>query len=120
MTVVARRVDRLEQLGDEIESTHGVAVAEEARATGVRVLALCPGPVKSEFGIVAGTQDHMRFARPMTMNVERCVAIALRAFDRGSAMSVPGAMNFALAQGPRFAPRALTRRTIGTVFGQRP
>ena len=71
-------------------------------------------------GIVAGTQDYARVARPMTMDPERCVATALRAFDRGAAVTIPGALNFALAQGPRFAPRALTRRTIGTVFGQRP
>lgn len=95
------------------------AIAEEVRGTGVRVLALCPGPVRTEFDTIAGTQDYMRITRPMTMDVERCVTIALRAFDRGAAVSIPGVMNFALAQGPRLAPRALTRRTIGTVFGQR-
>jgi len=96
------------------------ALAEEVRGTGVRVLALCPGPVLSEFGTVAGTQDYMSVARPMTMSAEHCVAVALRAFDRGAAISIPGRLNFALAQGPRLAPRALTRRTIGTVFGRRP
>jgi uncharacterized protein len=96
------------------------ALAEEVRGSGVRVLALCPGPVRSEFDTVASTQDYMRVARPMTMSVERCVAVALRAFDHGAAISIPGRLNFALAQGPRLAPRALTRRTIGTVFGQRP
>jgi uncharacterized protein len=96
------------------------ALAEEVRGSGVRVLALCPGPVRTEFDTIAGTQDYMRVTRPMTMDVERCVATALRAFDRGAAVSIPGVLNFALAQGPRLAPRALTRRTIGTVFGQRP
>jgi len=96
------------------------ALSEEVRGTGVRVLALCPGPVRSEFGSVASTEDYMRLARPMTMGVERCVEAALHAFDRGAAMVIPGAINFALAQGPRIAPRALTRRAVGTFFGQRP
>jgi short-subunit dehydrogenase len=96
------------------------ALAEEVRGTGVRVMALCPGPVRSEFGQVAGTEDYMRVARPMTMGVERCVAAALRTFDRGGAVCIPGALNLALAESVRIAPRALIRRSIGTVFGQRP
>jgi short-subunit dehydrogenase len=96
------------------------ALAEEVRGTGVRVMALCPGPVRSEFSQVAGTDDYMRVASPMAMGVERCVAAALRAFDKGGAVCIPGALNFALAESVRIAPRALIRRSIGTVFGQRP
>ncbi len=95
------------------------ALAEEVHGTGVRVMALCPGPVRSEFGQVAGTEDYMRVARPMSMGVERCVAAALRTFDRGGAVCIPGALNFALAESTRIAPRALLRRSIGTVLGQR-
>lgn len=96
------------------------ALAEEVRGTGVRVMALCPGPVRSEFDQVAGTEDYMRVARLMTMGVERCVATALHTFDKGGAISIPGTLNFALAESVRIAPRALIRRSIGSVFGQRP
>jgi short-subunit dehydrogenase len=56
----------------------------------------------------------------MTMNADRCVAAALRAFDRGSTVCVPGVLNAAFAQAPRITPRFLMRRVTGTVLGQRP
>jgi short-subunit dehydrogenase len=95
------------------------AVAEEVRGTGVRVMALCPGPVRTEFDSIAGTQDYMRLAAPMTMDPDRCVAVALRAFDRGSIVCVPGVLNATMAQGARITPRFLMRRMTGTVLGQR-
>jgi uncharacterized protein len=96
------------------------ALAEEVRGSGVRVMALCPGPVRTEFDTVAGTQDYMRVAAPMTMDADRCVRTALRAFDRGSAVCVPGRLNAAFAEVPRFTPRFLMRRATATVLGQRP
>jgi uncharacterized protein len=95
------------------------AVAEEVRKSGVRVMALCPGPVRTEFDTIAGTQDYMRVAGAMTMDVDRCVAVALRAFDRGSTICVPGFLNATMAQGTRITPRFVMRRMTGTVLGQR-
>jgi hypothetical protein len=95
------------------------AVAEEVRGSGVRVMALCPGPVRTEFDSIAGTQDYMRLAAPMTMNPDRCVAVALRAFDRGSTVCIPGILNATMAQGVRIAPRFAVRRMAGTVLGRR-
>jgi short-subunit dehydrogenase len=94
-------------------------VAEEVRGTGVKVMALCPGPVRTEFDSIAGTQDYTRLAAPMTMDADRCVAVALRAFDRGSTVCVPGILNATMAQGARVTPRFLMRRMTGTVLGQR-
>ena len=93
------------------------ALAEELRGTGVRAMALCPGPVRTEFGEVAGVQDYMDLARPMS--AERCVATALRAFDRGSAICIPGALNAAVAQGPRLAPRLAVRKVAAAIFQPR-
>lgn len=95
------------------------AVAEEVRGSGVRVMALCPGPVRTEFDSIAGTQDYMRLAAPMTMDPDRCVAVALRAFDRGSTVCIPGILNATMAQGVRITPRFMMRRVTGTVLGQR-
>jgi len=44
---------------------------------------------------------------------------ALRAFDRGSIVCVPGVLNATMAQGARITPRFLMRRMTGTVLGQR-
>jgi len=95
------------------------ALAYEMRGSGVRVMALCPGPVRTEFGGVAGVEDYMQLARPMTVSVERCVATALRSFDKGHAICVPGALNGVLAVGARVSPRGLVRRITGPVFAPR-
>jgi uncharacterized protein len=93
------------------------ALAEELRGSGVRVMAVCPGPVRTEFDQVSGVNGSLDFLRPLS--VTKCVAAALRAFDRGQTVCVPGAMNLALAQSPRFAPRALVRRVAGPMLAPR-
>ena len=90
-------------------------LAEEMRGTGVRVMALCPGPTQSEFGEVAGVNDYMQMMRG-GMSAAKCVNIALNAFDRRHAICITGRPNALLAMGPRFAPRALTRRISGAIF----
>lgn len=95
------------------------ALAEELCGTGARAMALCPGPVRTEFGEVAGVEDYMDIARPMTMSAARCVAIALRAFDRGTTVCVPGALNSAATLGPRLAPRVVVRKVTGQIFRPR-
>lgn len=95
------------------------ALAEELRGTGVRAMALCPGPVHTEFADVAGVQDYMDLAKPMAMSAQKCVSSALRAFDRGNAVCVPGAINSAVALGPRLAPRVVVRKVTGQIFRPR-
>ncbi len=55
----------------------------------------------------------------MTMDPDRCVAIALRAFDRGSTVCIPGILNATMAQGVRITPRFAVRRMAGSVLGRR-
>ncbi|MBV8193984.1 MAG: SDR family oxidoreductase [Candidatus Dormibacteraeota bacterium] len=95
------------------------AIAEELKGTGARAMALCPGPVETEFDTLAGVQDYFELSRPLRMGPEKCVAIALRAFDRGTTVCIPGALNVALAQAPRLTPRILTRKVSGRVFQPR-
>ena len=92
------------------------ALAEQLRGTGARAMALCPGPVDTEFADVAGTMDYHQRSRLIAMTAERCVADALRAFDRGSAVCIPGLVNEVLAQGPRFAPRGIVRKVTARII----
>lgn len=92
------------------------ALAEQLHGTGARAMALCPGPVDTQFADVAGTTDYHQRSRLIAMTAERCVSDALRAFDRGSAVYIPGRVNELLAQGPRFAPRAIVRKVSGRVI----
>lgn len=92
------------------------ALAEQLHGSGARAMVLCPGPVDTEFADVAGTTDYHQRSRFIAMSAERCVGDALHAFDRGSAVCIPGLVNELLAQGPRFAPRAIVRKVSGRII----
>ena len=93
------------------------ALAQELRGTGVRALAVCPGPTRTEFETVAGVES--LFDKSMPMTSASVVRSALRSLDRGHAISVPGPHNLILAQGNRLVPRAAVRRVVGLLFAPR-
>jgi len=94
------------------------AVASELQGTGVRVMALCPGPSRTEFGQVAGIAEFDKVG-PLTMSAEKVVEGALKAFDHGDVIHVPGLMNFAGAHTVRLLPRFAVRRLLEPVFRER-
>ena len=93
------------------------AIAQELHGTGVRAMALCPGPTRTEFDDVAGVQS--LFDKSLPMNADAVVRSALGALDRGHAICVPGARNLLLAQGVRLVPRTALRRVVGGIFAPR-
>ena len=68
------------------------ALAQELVATGVRVLAVCPGPVAT--GFFADKKPDL--ARNQMDNPKAIVAEALRAFDRGKRVVAPGKLSVRL------------------------
>lgn len=69
------------------------ALRLELRATGVKVLALCPGPVETEFGQVASRPDGKRkFSVPAALAVSKqdVVRQTLDAMAAGRARLIPG------------------------------
>jgi short-subunit dehydrogenase len=86
------------------------ALWAEARAAGVAVTALCPGPTRTGFvdalGADAGhTAIYRRLADP-----EPVIKAGLRALDKGQAVVIPGMRNKVIAASGRFMPREwLTR-----------
>jgi short-subunit dehydrogenase len=92
------------------------ALAQELHGTGVRAMALCPGPTRTEFAAVADTQAV--FDKTMPMSAQSVVRSGLRALDRGHAICVPGAHNLILAQGPRLVPRSALRRIVAPIFSR--
>lgn len=88
------------------------ALWAEARAAGVAVTALCPGPTRTGFvdalrADVGHTVIYRRLADP-----EPVIEAGLRALDKGRAVVIPGVRNKVMAIGGRFMPREwLTRVT---------
>jgi short-subunit dehydrogenase len=83
------------------------AMAAE-QTPGVRFAALCPGPVETEFGLVAGTGG--RFNRvPGIISPEQAARAALDLVHGGGVLSVPGLLNKLAIFASRHFPRAVVR-----------
>ncbi|MBB3731133.1 SDR family NAD(P)-dependent oxidoreductase [Nonomuraea dietziae] len=82
-----------------------LALWSELRGTGVKVLAVTPGPVETSFFEVIGTREAAIGARMATP--EQVVAAALRGLERDRGYVVPGLGNFAMAHLMPRRPRRL-------------
>jgi short-subunit dehydrogenase len=91
-----------------------LALARELAPRGVRVLAHCPGPTKTEFN--AAGDVHAREAEWAYMSAGRCVAIGLRALDRRRSLVVTGLFNRVAAYFARRSPLWLVTRLVGWVM----
>ena len=93
------------------------ALRVETRASGVRVLALCPGPVQTGFLTALGDDRAAHTAIYSRLDrADRVVTAGLRALDRDRGIAIPGTRNTLLAWGPRFTPRAVTARISGRLL----
>ncbi|HLI78582.1 MAG TPA: SDR family oxidoreductase, partial [Candidatus Binataceae bacterium] len=91
------------------------AVAFEVKSSGVTVMALCPGPTRTEFQDVAGVNENgvPSFAY---MDAKTVVAQALASAKRGKSVRINGIINSVMAQSTRFAPRSMVARIAGAMF----
>jgi hypothetical protein len=91
------------------EATHA-----ELRPAGVTVTALCPGPVHTEFGKVAGAGSaEGRLPEPFWLEADAVARQAIDGLDKGKRVIVPGIFNRAGAIGGQHAPRAMILPVIG-------
>jgi len=93
------------------------ALHEEAKPFGVTVTALCPGPVETEFGAVAGMRG-VNIPSIAMVPSEAVARAGLEGYRKGQAVVVPGGFNKAAVGFGHLLPRALTRRATAAV--QRP
>lgn len=86
--------------------------------TGVRVQALCPGLVRTEFHQRAGL-DPAAAPRPLWLNVDEVVAGSLRDLERDRVISVPGMQYKAIAAVAGLLPRSVQTRLNRGIFNAR-
>jgi len=93
----------------------------ETRGSGVRVLALCPGPVATGFLAALGDPSATSSAvYRRTAGPAEVVRAGLRGFDRDAMTVIPGLRTRCLAQGHRFFPRAVMARMSGRMLASSP
>ena len=90
------------------------AVHEEARASGVHVMLLCPGYTHTEFHDRAGLGE-TALPEFVWQSAHAVVDAALRDLDRGRSVSIPGVLNQTAAAFSSVAPAGISRRVAGLV-----
>jgi len=88
----------------------------EVRDSGVRVLAVCPGPVDTEFPIANGIKYSRKKLGWLLADPEKIVRQALRALDRNRGYVVPDVRNWPEAHLLPRRPRRLMARLIAVVL----
>jgi uncharacterized protein len=90
------------------------ALSEELRGTPIRVLAVNPGPVPTEWQQVAG-HDSAGMV-PGVIPAEQCVAESLAAYDRGRRSIIPGRRIRWFLRITRPSPRAVQLRVSERMY----
>jgi uncharacterized protein len=93
-----------------------LALNEELRGSGVRALAVCPGPVETEFAAIAGLQTKS-VADWLTTPVAAVPAAAFRALAAGRSQVVPRWTNKASTFASSKIPKPLVARIAAKVIG---
>jgi short-subunit dehydrogenase len=90
----------------------------ELKPRGIRVTALCPGPVPTEFQARAGFDSG---GKPdvLTLSADRVARDGYRALQQGRRLVVPGALNRATTIFTHFVPRGLLLTAVGRYNGRR-
>lgn len=87
------------------------ALAEELKGTGVRILALCPGSVKTEIDVFAHNEGLL--GKLPSLTAEQVVRTGLLALEHGRVVKVVGGFNRFLPFMDRLMPRRAVRWLMG-------
>lgn len=93
--------------------SHTVALAEELRATGVTITALCPGATQTDFQRRAGMQ-HARLFKNSPMDSLTVARAGYRGLMQGKTIVIPGLTNKLIS----LASRVFSRRRMARIAGK--
>ncbi|HEY8216783.1 MAG TPA: SDR family oxidoreductase [Acidimicrobiia bacterium] len=91
------------------------AIHEELRGTGVKAMVLAPGFTHTEFHKRAGVENKDQTPGFLWQTADEVAKMAMKAYDRGRAVCVPGALNVMAAAFSGAMPAAVSRRVAGMV-----
>jgi hypothetical protein len=91
------------------------ALAEEVRDRGVKVVALCPGPTRTEFVAVAGMDSDLSDKAPF-MTAEAVVDAGMQALAGGEVVKIAGFFNALAARVGTLLPRPVIYQITKTFF----
>jgi uncharacterized protein len=91
------------------------AIAAETARSGIRILALCPGPVRTEFQAVAKNESGL-VPSFFYLDADTVVRQALEAVARGHRIRINGMMNAIGAVASRLLPRAVVTAIAGRIY----
>jgi short-subunit dehydrogenase len=90
------------------------ALHTELRGTGVKCMAVNPGPVPTEWQDVAGWDEMTK--QPGTISAEQCVRESLEAYDGGARSIIPGRLFRNFMRANSVAPKALQLRVSERIY----
>ncbi len=91
------------------------AIHEELRGTGVKAMVLAPGFTHTEFHERAQIDAEAGMPEFLWQSPEQVAEAALKAYERGRAVCVPGALNVVATVFSGTLPAGITRRVAGLV-----
>lgn len=94
-----------------------LALNEELRGSGVRALAVCPGPTQTNFFRVAGLADGA-VSPALSMSSDEVVTLAMKALGRGRSQVVTGWKNKLYAFGASKLSKPLAARLAAKVLAR--
>jgi len=90
-------------------------LAGELAGSGLRVMALCPGPVRTEFQNVANNETGV-LPSFVWVSAEKVVADAIAAAASGRRVYIAGLVNFITAQSTRLVPRSFVNLVARRIY----
>lgn len=86
-------------------TSFSLGLAAEIKGSNIKIQALCPGPVATEFINVAGFPDKISVLP--SLSARQVAELSVRKLIKGQRVVIPGWMNFILSQLNRLLPRAV-------------
>jgi hypothetical protein len=91
------------------------AVHEELRGTGVKAMVVAPGFTRTEFHLRAGIENTDQTPGFLWQSADEVAEAAMKSYDKGRAVCLPGALNVAAAAFSGSMPAGVSRRIAGMV-----